>query len=214
MDISDFESRIEYSRGALSETEAGSEPIHLFRRWLDEAIENEDFDATAMTLATVSEQGQPSGRIVLLRGVDERGFVFFTNFDSRKGVELKANPQASLTFFWPTLQRQVRIEGTVDFTSREESEAYFASRPRGSQIGAWASVQSTVLNSREELEKRVTELEAKYADSGIPCPPNWGGYRINPNVIEFWQGRDSRLHDRLRFARQPAEVWLIERLSP
>lgn len=214
MDISDFETRMEYTRGALIEENVGGEPISLFQRWLDDAIENEPLDATAMTLATATPTGRPSARIVLLRGVDERGFVFFTNYDSRKGAELKGNANAALTFFWPTMQRQVRIEGHVEFTSREESEAYFATRPRGSQLGAWASAQSRVLASRAELETLAAKIAEQYEGIDVPCPPDWGGYRVSPEVIEFWQGRESRLHDRLRFTLQPGDVWLIERLAP
>lgn len=214
MDISDFETRMEYTRGALDEESVGGDPITLFQRWLDDAIENEPLDATAMTLATATPTGRPSARIVLLRGVDERGFVFFTNYDSRKAEELKSNSHAALTFFWPTMQRQVRIEGDVVHTSREESEAYFATRPRGSQIGAWASTQSSVLASREELETQAATLIERYEGIDVPCPPNWGGFRVSADAIEFWQGRESRLHDRLKFSSQPGDVWMIERLAP
>ncbi len=214
MDINNVEKRMEYTRGVLDEESAGGDPIALFQRWLKDAIDNEPMDVTAMTLATSSPDGRPASRIVLLRGVDEGGFVFFTSYESRKAEELAANPNASLTFFWPTLQRQVRVEGHVTKTTRQESETYFATRPRGSQIGAWASLQSQVLPNRDQLEAQVAELEQRFKGGDVPCPPNWGGYLVTPKVIEFWQGRESRLHDRLRFTQQPGDVWLIERLSP
>ncbi len=167
-----------------------------------------------MTLATVDREGQPSARVVLLKGCDERGFVFFTNYASRKGRDLEENPRAALVFYWPAFDRQVRVEGTVEKTSPEESEAYFQSRPLGARIGAWTSSQSEVIASREELERSVEEAVQRFADGAVPRPGHWGGYRVRPDEVEFWQGRESRLHDRLRYRRQPGGGWLIDRLSP
>jgi pyridoxamine 5'-phosphate oxidase len=166
-----------------------------------------------MTLATADAAGRPSARMVLLKGFDERGFVFYTNYGSRKAGELDANPAAALVFWWPPLQRQVRVEGNVERVSREESEAYFRTRPLGSQLGAWASAQSQVIAGRAELERRLEELTARYGDGDVPLPPFWGGYRIRPEVVEFWQNRPNRLHDRLRYRRTPTG-WTIDRLSP
>jgi pyridoxamine 5'-phosphate oxidase len=166
-----------------------------------------------MTLATAGTDGQPSARIVLLKSFDDRGFVFYTNYQSRKGQELAENPRASLLFYWPQLWRQVRIEGVVEKTSAAESEAYFQSRPLGSKLGAWASNQSQVVDQRETLEARFAELQMRFGED-IPRPEHWGGYRLKPNSIEFWQGRDNRLHDRLRYRLQESGVWLIERLGP
>ncbi|MFP4905134.1 pyridoxamine 5'-phosphate oxidase, partial [Paraburkholderia sp. BR14261] len=171
-------------------------------------------EPNAMTVATVDAQGRPAARILLIKGVDERGFVFFTNYESRKGRELSANPHAALLFHWVELERQVRIEGKVELTSAEESDAYFNSRPLGSRIGAWASEQSTVIANRETLEAREREVAAQYGETP-PRPPHWGGYRLVPEAIEFWQGRPSRLHDRIRYTRESANVaWRIERLAP
>jgi len=214
MDISNGESRLHYSPKTLDESDLDENPIRQFDLWLNEAMKSEPLDAVAMTVSTVSAQGTPSARILLLRGFDERGFVFFTNYESRKARELEATAHAALTFHWPTREQQVRIEGAVAKTSPEESAAYFASRPRGSQIGAWASSQSEVLSARINLEARVAELEKQYENQIIPCPSNWGGYRVTPLVIEFWQGRASRLHDRLRYTKQASAEWTIERLSP
>jgi pyridoxamine 5'-phosphate oxidase len=169
----------------------------------------------AMILATATPEGRPSARVVLLRGLDERGFVFFTNYESRKGQELAANPHAALVFFWDALERQVRVEGRVELASPAESDAYFQSRPRGSQVGAWASPQSEVLPNREALQRKVIEVEARFAGTAaLPRPPNWGGFRLVPELFEFWQGQPSRLHDRLCYRRQPDETWLLERLAP
>jgi pyridoxamine 5'-phosphate oxidase len=201
-------------RRGLSEADADPDPIVEFQRWFAEARSAGIVEADAMTLATVSSDGRPSARMVLLKDVSSGGFVFFTNYGSRKGRELAENPRAALVFFWRELSRQVRITGTVSKTSRAESVAYFSSRPRGSQLSAWASRQSAPVADREILEARVRKLEAKHADRDIPTPPNWGGYRLDPDSIEFWQGRPDRLHDRLVYTRKAEGNWRIERLAP
>ncbi len=211
MSLSDL--RRDYTARELVEADAGDDPLELFRRWFAEALASDD-DANAMTLATVDEAGRPSARIVLIKGADERGLTFFTNYDSRKGRELAQNPFAALTFFWPRLDRQVRIEGRVERTSREESEEYFRSRPRASRIGAWASAQSQPIGGREDIERAVAALEARFPGEEIPCPQFWGGFRLIPEAWEFWQGRPSRLHDRLRFTQDLAKAWFRKRLSP
>jgi pyridoxamine 5'-phosphate oxidase len=198
----------------LTENELDPNPFNQFRKWLNQAIEAGLPEPTAMTLATATKDGKPSARIVLLKNVDEEGFVFFTNYGSRKGRELLKNPTAALVFHWVELERQVRIIGKAKNVSREESEQYFRTRPIGSQLGAWASKQSEILQSRQEIEKRVLELEAQYANKEIPVPPVWGGFRIKPTEIEFWQGRPNRLHDRLRYALARGAKWKIVRLSP
>jgi pyridoxamine 5'-phosphate oxidase len=170
-------------------------------------------DANATVLSTVDKNGRPSSRNVLLKGVDERGFIFFTNYDSRKGLELAENPSAALTFYWPELERQVCIAGSVEKISREESEKYFKSRPRGSQLAAWASNQSDIVKDRAALEAKWNEMEKKFPNE-VPLPPNWGGYVLKPERIEFWQGRASRLHDRFQYTRQPDNSWKLERLAP
>lgn len=208
------ELRSEYMLNGLSEEHAGSDPIAFFARWLGDALAAQLPEPHAMALTTSTPDGYPSARMVLLHGFDTAGFVFYTNYESRKGSEIEANPRAALVFFWPELQRQIRVEGTVAQVAVEESDAYFASRPRGSQIGAWASHQSQVLPDRATLERRVEQLEAQYRDQAVPRPPHWGGYRVEPAAIEFWQGRASRLHDRLRFRRLENGEWLRERLSP
>ncbi len=190
-----------------------TDPIALFDEWLNEAVAAEPVNPNAMTLATVSADGKPSTRMVLLKGHDARGFVFYTNFNSLKGGELLANPNASLCFYWKSLGRQVRIDGPAGPVSAEEADAYFASRPRGSQIGAWASEQSQPVDSREILEQRVRDLSAEYEGAEIPRPPHWSGFRVTPARIEFWTDRPDRLHDRQLFLRN-GDGWRVERLQP
>ncbi|HEX4495695.1 MAG TPA: pyridoxamine 5'-phosphate oxidase [Thermoanaerobaculia bacterium] len=206
--------RREYGRAGLSEEDLAADPIDQFQRWLDQAKAADPQDFTAMTLATADGAGRPSARVVLLKGVDERGFVFYTDHGSRKGRELLANPRAALVFYWASLDRQVRVEGTVETTSRAESEAYFASRPRGSRLGAWASEQSRPISGRAELERLWSEAGERFPGDDVPLPDDWGGFRVRPEAIEFWQGRPSRLHDRLVYTLLPAGGWKIERLAP
>jgi pyridoxamine 5'-phosphate oxidase len=207
------EIRGEYHLGGLTESEAGDDPIALFHAWFDVALKTGVPEPNAMALATAEPDGRPSVRMVLLKALDDRGFTFFTNFESRKGRELDANPHAALVFFWHPLERQVRIEGQVEKVTAAESDEYFAVRPLGSRLGAWASQQSEVIPNRGFLEDRHAELSHRYPDGRVPRPPNWGGYRVLPDSIEFWQGRPSRLHDRIRF-RRAAGRWLRERLAP
>jgi pyridoxamine 5'-phosphate oxidase len=206
--------RKEHSRSCLSEDDLDPDPIRQFALWFDEANQSGIPESNAMTLATAAPDGRPSARIVLLRGADERGFTFFTNYESRKARELDANPFAALVFFWHDLERQVRIEGRVEHVSGDESDRYFHSRPPGARIGAWASPQSQVIAGREDLEAWFLESENRHADGVIPRPANWGGYRLIPDSIEFWQGRPNRLHDRLRYRLGPGREWRIERLAP
>lgn len=198
----------------LEEAAAGSTPWALFARWHDEALAAQLPEPEAMTLATADAHGAPSARIVLLRGFDERGFAFYTNYDSRKGAELAANPRAALVLFWPAFNRQVRIEGHIEKTSEVESDTYFTKRPRGHRLGALVSPQSQVIPGRHYLEERMSKLEQEYDGREVPRPPHWGGYRVVPSVIEFWQGRLNRLHDRLRYRRAADGTWSIERLAP
>ena len=207
--------RINYSRASLDEADAAPDPFAQFDRWFKEALAAKLPEPNTMTLATVGDDGRPSARIVLIKGVDERGFVFFTNYESRKGRDLAAHPHAALLFYWIELERQVRIEGRIEKTSADESDRYFASRPLGSRIGAWASEQSAVIDSRATLEAREKAVAERYGENP-PRPPHWGGYRVVPDAIEFWQGRPSRLHDRLLYTRDAAAAsgWTISRLSP
>ena len=205
--------RKEYIREALSEADVDADPVVQFGRWFEQAEQAGLLEPTAMTLATATPDGRPSARMVLLRGFDERGFCFYTNYESRKGIELAANPRAALVFWWGELERQVRVEGTVSTTSREESEAYFHSRPPGSQLSAAASPQSRVIEGRAVLERRVAQLATGSTDGEVPLPEFWGGYRLAHEVVEFWQGRPNRLHDRLRY-RRVGDAWRIERLAP
>ena len=229
--------RREYSLMGLRRGDLDPDPIAQFKKWFDQAAGArasgrvrrffirlykalllatgaESLDLTAMTLATVDKQGRPSARVVLLKGVDERGFVFFTNYDSRKGQELAENPQAALVFYWSDQERQVCIAGEVSKLPPAESEAYFKTRPRGSREAAWASEQSTVIRDRAALEGKWKQVETQYAGQEVPRPPFWGGFLLSPTRVEFWQGRPSRLHDRFRYTRQADQTWLIERLSP
>lgn len=197
----------------LDEKIVNLDPIKQFEEWFQTAVEAQLPLPEAMSLATVNEDGRPSARMVLLKRVDQDGFVFFTNYRSSKAKELETNPNAALVFFWPQLERQVRVEGTVTKTSAEESQEYFASRPRGSQIGAWASPQSQVISSREVLEKRQAELEELYRGRDVEWPQHWGGFCLRPERIEFWKGRSDRLHDRILYQREP-DGWSIKRLAP
>jgi pyridoxamine 5'-phosphate oxidase len=199
--------------GGLSEEGAGDDPFALFHTWFQDAIGSGVYLPESMALGTATTDGKPSVRMVLLKGYDKSGFVFFTNYESRKAAELEANPEATLAFHWAVLQRQVRLEGCARRISHEESEAYFHSRPRGSQIGAWASRQSRPLATRETLEKKVREYEAEFEGGEVPLPPFWGGYRLEPRSMEFWQGRANRLHDRIEFLKEEGS-WVRRRLYP
>jgi len=207
-------SRYEHIGKGLRRSDLNPDPIKQFANWFTTAIETGIRDVNAMSLATAGQDAKPSVRIVLLKSFDEDGFVFFTNYESEKGKQLEANPYAALGFYWIELDRQIRISGKVDKTSRKESQTYFRSRPVGSQLSAWASRQSAVLDGRRVLDARMEEMNERFADKRVPLPPHWGGYRLKPDNMEFWQGRSNRLHDRFRYTRQSDGSWLIERLAP
>lgn len=214
MDTSVANLRQDYTKQGLREIDLDADPFKQFKTWFDQALNAQLPEPNAMTLATATIDGKPSARMVLLKDFSDRGFVFYTNYQSHKGQELNTNPQAALVFWWAQLERQVRIEGKVELVSPAESDEYFHSRPTNSQLGAWVSNQSQVVSSREVLEQRQEELKSQYEQQTIPRPPHWGGFRVVPTEIEFWQGRPSRLHDRLVYRLQADNSWLIERLSP
>ena len=206
--------RLEYARAGLSESDLESTPLLQLEAWLTDALAAGVREANAFTLATATPDGPPNALIVLLKGIDTRGLTFFTNYESAKGRELAANPRACAVLFWHELERQARVVGDVEKLTRAESEAYFRSRPRGSQLGALASRQSSVVASREALDAKLAELEARFGEGPIPVPDYWGGYRLVPQSVELWQGRPNRMHDRLRFVRDASGPWVVERLSP
>ncbi len=208
------ELRRDYSRQTLLESNAESNPFLQFQNWFTQALNAQVIEPNAMTLATITPEGRPAARIVLLKDFDERGFVFYSNFQSRKGQEIAQTPAAALVFWWGELERQVRIEGSITLVSKAEADAYFQSRPRGSQLGAWVSHQSQVIENRAVLENRLKQLEQDYHNKPIPRPPHWGGYRLVPSYFEFWQGRSNRLHDRLCYRHTTSNDWKVERLSP
>lgn len=212
MELSDL--RVSYIRGGLLESDASRDPFEQFALWFDQARLAGSVEPNAMALATADENGTPNCRTVLLKRFDARGFVFYTNTESRKSRELEANPQAALLFYWPELERQVRITGTVLPVGREEAAAYFASRPHGHQLGAWASKQSSVVSGRDELEQQMDQAAQRFVGKLVTLPEWWGGYRVSPRAIEFWQGRPNRLHDRLHYSLQPDGTWLVRRLAP
>ncbi|HEY9812686.1 MAG TPA: pyridoxamine 5'-phosphate oxidase [Candidatus Sericytochromatia bacterium] len=214
MDKTIADLRIDYTKSGLVETDVDPNPFKQFKKWFDQALAAQLPEPNAMTLATVSQDGKPRARIVLLKNFNEQGFVFYTNYNSQKSQEIAQNPWAALIFWWAELERQVRIEGNVEKVAESESDEYFYSRPVGSQLGAWASQQSRVIDNREVLEHQLQELQEIYQNQNIPRPPHWGGYRIVPQAIEFWQGRTNRLHDRLYYSLQEDQTWVIKRLSP
>ncbi|NJL84256.1 MAG: pyridoxamine 5'-phosphate oxidase [Chloroflexaceae bacterium] len=214
MDISIADLRQNYSRARLDETSAAADPILQFQAWLEAAVAARLPEPNAMMLATVTPEGKPAARMVLLKEFDEMGFIFYTNYQSHKGQQLQANPQAALVFWWAELERQVRIEGSVEQVPPEMAIAYFHSRPRESQLGAWASPQSQVIPQREVLDRRLEDLKQEYKGREIPRPPHWGGFRVVPQRLEFWQGRPSRLHDRLCYRLNGQNQWILERLAP
>jgi pyridoxamine 5'-phosphate oxidase len=214
MNLSVADLRQNYTLAGLDQNDIDPNPITQFAVWFEQAVEAQLLEPNAMTLATATPEGKPSARIVLLKGFDQRGFVFYTNYHSHKGRELTANNWAALVFWWGELERQVRIEGRVEKVSSQESDAYFQSRPANSQLGAWASNQSQVIPTRQVLDRKLADLAEQYREQSIPRPPHWGGFRVIPETIEFWQGRPNRLHDRLRYSLQTEGVWTVERLSP
>ena len=213
MDKNIADIRTDYRLHSLNESDIAAGPIEQFTRWWNDAINSEIPEVNAMTLATAGKDGKPSARIVLLKGFDEKGFVFYTNYESHKGKELADNPKAALVFFWKEIERQIRIEGIVEKVAAAESDTYFFSRPEGSRIGAWASPQSTVIENRELLEANAKHYATEFKNS-IPRPPHWGGYRVMPLKIEFWQGRGNRLHDRIQYTKTAEGSWKAERLAP
>jgi pyridoxamine 5'-phosphate oxidase len=204
----------EYADAALLEADLSPNPFVQLQNWVERAVQTQVPQPYAMTLATATTSGRPSARIVLLRGADERGLTFFTNYESRKSDELTHNPYAAVVFYWPELERQLRVEGRIERVSAEESDAYFWTRPRGSRLGAWASPQSQVISDRKILDIRMKEFVTQYPGEEVPRPPHWGGFRIVPTMFEFWQGRPNRLHDRLRYRKDERGTWIIERLGP
>lgn len=206
--------RKEYTIASLDPSDVSTNPLDQFTKWFNEALSAEVHEPNAMVVSTVNTSGAPSARVVLLKGLENGGFTFYTNYKSQKGKELEKSHLGCITFFWAELERQVRIEGTIEKVSAEESDAYFSVRPRGSQIGAWVSNQSEVIASREVLEQKQIEIEAKFDGQTVPRPAHWGGYKLTPNKIEFWQGRPNRLHDRVLYTLLPSNAWKIERLSP
>ncbi|WP_295768382.1 pyridoxamine 5'-phosphate oxidase [uncultured Mucilaginibacter sp.] len=215
MDATDIQNlRQDYKASSLHEADTHANPVKQFEAWFNEAVKAEIHEPNAMTLATSTHDGRPSARVVLLKGFDEKGFIFYTNYLSRKGKEIAKNPHAALVFFWGDLERQVRIEGTIEKLSKEQSEAYFHSRPVGSQIGAVASPQSQEIANRDALEKKWQQLEAEYEGKEVPKPAYWGGYVLKPQLVEFWQGRSSRLHDRILYKKADKNNWKKVRLAP
>jgi pyridoxamine 5'-phosphate oxidase len=205
--------RKDYKLSTLNEQDLPKDPFHLMQNWVSQAIESQVEEPSAMILSTVGKEGRPSSRVVLLKGLENNGLVFYTNHLSRKGREIALHPSISLLFFWPQLERQLRVEGTASLINEEESDKYFASRPRMSQLGAWASPQSSAIPSREFLEKNFEQLEANWENKNISRPPNWGGYHVKPDYYEFWQGRPGRMHDRIEY-KPDGKTWLIARLAP